>query len=277
LLDDTSTIPLNGLWKFSIEQELDPETPRPHLPNGPGNPTSPSELFNSMVSPLIPFRIKGAIWYQGESNVGSSDMYGHLFGDLIRDWRSRWHEPTFPFYYVQLSNYMAKQTAPEESSWANLREAQAKVLSVPNTGMAVTIDLGEVESIHPKNKREVGRRLALWALAFTYEIPTVYGSPSFRSMQTHDHNAVITFSNGALTTTDMKPPTGFTIAGADHKFYWATATVTGSTVTLSAPEVPDPVALLYAWANNPNVNLVNIAGLPAAPFRTDDWPLTETP
>jgi sialate O-acetylesterase len=275
LEDETSYLPLNGDWKFNVEQELDPDEPRPHLPNGPGNPTSPAELYNGMIAPLIPFRIKGAIWYQGESNVGGSALYVHLFTDLIQDWRKRWGEGNFPFYYVQLANYLAKQTAPEESAWANLREAQAKAQGLPNTGMAVTIDLGEVGSIHPKNKREVGKRLALWALGLTYRTPTPYASPCFKSMEIRDSRVIVDFSNGSLTTTDGKAPTGFSVAGADHKFYFAEAAVVGSTVTVSAPEVLHPVAVRYAWADNPTVNLVNLLGLPAAPFRSDDWSLTE--
>ena len=275
LLDETASIPLNGEWKFKVEQELDPDAPRPHLPNGPGNPTSPSELFNAMVAPLIPFGIKGVIWYQGESNVGQSERYEHLFPDLIRDWRARWGEGLFPFYYVQLPNYGASQREPGESAWANLREAQEKALSVPHTGMAVTMDLGNPNDIHPTNKREVGRRLSLWALQLTYNQPTAYGSPMMRSMMVRGDTAEVTFRNGSLTTTDHLAPSGFAMAGPDHRFYWAKARLDGSTVTLTCPQVPHPLAVRYAWADNPDVNLVNMVGLPAAPFRTDDWKLKE--
>jgi sialate O-acetylesterase len=275
LSDETATVPLNGDWKFNVEQELDPETPRPHLPNGPGNPTSPAELFNGMIAPLIPYRIKGAIWYQGESNVGNSDVYRHLFPNLIQDWRSRWPQTDLPFYYVQLANYNPVQTEPGDSSWANIREIQAKAMGLPRTGMAVSIDLGSPDDIHPKNKREIGKRLALWALGNTYQIPVLYASPFFRSMQIVDSRVLVTFSNGSLATTDDKPPKGFEVAGADHKFFRADARVSGSVVTVSAPEVLHPVAVRYAWADNPDVNLVNRIGLPAAPFRTDDFPLHE--
>ncbi len=275
LPDESATLPLNGEWKFNIEQELDPNTPRPHLPNGPGNPTSPCELFNGMIAPIIPFRVKGAIWYQGESNVGNSAVYSHLFPNLIQDWRSRWPQSELPFYYVQLANYMPVQADPGESSWANIREIQAKAMGIPHTGMAVSIDLGAPDDIHPKNKREIGKRLALWALGSTYQVPVLYASPFFKSMQILDSRALITFSNGSLTTNDDKPPRGFAVAGADHKFFKADAVVSGSVVTVSAPEVLRPVAVRYAWADNPDVNLVNRIGLPAAPFRTDDWPLLE--
>jgi sialate O-acetylesterase len=269
--DGSASIPLSGDWKFKIEQELDPNTPRPALPIGPGNPRSPTELFSGMIAPLIRYGIKGAIWYQGEQNVGGADTYGELFPDMIHDWRTRWGEGTFPFYFVQLPNFHDPVTNPGDSDWARLREAQTLALALPSTGMAVTIDLGEAKTIHPTHKREVGRRLALWALGKTYHQPVYYGSPIYHSMTISGSAVSVSFTNGSLTTTDGSPPTGFELAGEDHKFYWATAKLDGSTVTLSTPQVAKPVAVRYAWADNPPTNLTNHEGLPAAPFRTDTW------
>ncbi|HWD41941.1 MAG TPA: sialate O-acetylesterase [Fimbriimonas sp.] len=271
LADGSASIPLSANWKFKVEQEIDQSAPRPKLPSGPGNPYSPSELYNGMIAPLIPYGIKGAIWYQGESNVGNATVYAPLFEDLIRDWRNRWGEGPLPFYFVQLPNFLPQKDVPSDSAWAELREAQAKALSLPHTGMAVTIDVGEADTIHPKNKREVGRRLSLWALSQTYGKPFLYASPAFQSMKIQGSQVTITFTNGSLMTTDNKAPACFAVAGEDKKFYWAETSVYGSTVTLSSPSVPHPVAVRYAWADNPPVNLTNRAGLPACPFRTDDW------
>lgn len=271
LADGSASIPLTNPWLFKTEQELDPNAPRPRLPMGPGNPSAPAELYNGMIAPLIPYAIRGAIWYQGEANVGRADEYSHLFPDMIRDWRARWGEGLFPFYFVQLANYLPRKDQPSDSDWAELREAQTSALSVPHTGEAVIIDIGDANDIHPKNKKEVGRRLSLLALANTYHQPVLYASPTFSHMTIDGGTVRIDFDNGSLTTTDNKPPKGFALAGEDHNFHWASATIQGSTVVLTCPDVPKPVAVRYAWADNPDVNLVNRAGLPARPFRTDQW------
>lgn len=269
LADGSESIALDGDWKFKIERMLDPKTQIPARPFGVGNPNVPMTLYNAMIAPILPYAIKGAIWYQGESNADRAMQYRELFPTMIKDWRSRWGEGPFPFYFVQLANFMARKDQPSESQWAELREAQALTLALPNTGMAVAIDIGEATDIHPKNKREVGRRLALNALGRTYRQPVIYEGPSFSGMSIVGDTARVTFRNGALATSDSAPPRGFQIAGADKKWVWADARIDGSTVVLRGDGITKPVAVRYGWADNPDVNIVNRAGLPAVPFRTD--------
>jgi sialate O-acetylesterase len=269
LADGSASIPLDGSWRFKIERALDPKTQIPARPFGLGNPNVPMTLYNAMIAPIVPYGIKGAIWYQGESNVDRAMQYRELFPTMIRDWRARWGEGPFPFYFVQLANYMARKPEPSESQWAELREAQTMTLSLPNTGMALAIDIGEAGDIHPKNKREVGRRLALNALGRTYRQPVIYEGPSYSGMTVIGDTIHVTFKNGALETTDKTAPRSFQIAGEDRKWAWADARIDGSTVILRANGVTKPVAVRYGWADNPDVNLVNRAGLPAVPFRTD--------
>ncbi|RYG21385.1 9-O-acetylesterase, partial [bacterium] len=216
-----------------------------------------------------PYGIKGAIWYQGESNADRAMQYRELFPTMIQDWRARWGQGPFPFYFVQLANFMARKPEPSESQWAELREAQTMTLSLPNTGMALAIDIGEAGDIHPKNKREVGRRLALNALGRTYKQPVIYEGPTYSGMTVAGDTVRVTFKNGALETTDKAAPRSFQIAGEDKKWVWTDARIDGSTVVLRASGVAKPVAVRYGWADNPDVNLVNRAGLPAVPFRTD--------
>jgi sialate O-acetylesterase len=270
---------LEGPWLSKIERYIEPATEevvqsKPQPPYGPGHPWAPGGLFNGMIAPIIPYAIKGVIWYQGEANVNYAYQYRDMFPAMIEDWRKRWDEGDFPFYFVQLPNYTERTTDPVESNWAELREAQARALSLPNTGMATIIDLGEANDIHPKNKREVGRRLSLIALARDYGIPGVFSGPTFKSVQFANGEAQIQFDNvaGGLKSVDGGAIGGFTIAGSDHKFYWGVAKIQGNTIVVSNPYVPNPIAVRYAWANNPYVNLVNSEGLPATPFRTDDWP-----
>lgn len=269
LADGSASIPLDGEWRFRIEKALDPKAQIPQRPVGVGNPNVPTMLWNGMVAPLVPYGIRGVIWYQGEANATRPAQYRALFPALIRDWRSAWGEGDFPFLFVQLPNYMARKDVPSESDWAALREAQASVLTLPNTGMAVAIDQGEAGDIHPKAKREVGRRLALNAFGRVYGEPVVYEGPSFASLDVVGDVARVTFHNGALLTTDGAAPRGFQLAGADGRWAWAQGTIEGSTVVLRAPGVSKPVAVRYGWADNPDVNLTNRAGLPAVPFRTD--------
>jgi len=250
-----------------------PRRPRPPL--GPNPSHAPSGLWNAMIHPLIPFAIRGVIWYQGESNAGRARQYRKLFPAMIRDWRKQWAQGDFPFLFVQLANFRRPQTDPnEKSAWAELREAQFMTYrTVPNTGMAVIIDIGEADDIHPKNKQEVGRRLALWALAKTYGRNVIYSGPLYREMRKEGAAIRIFFDevDGGLTARGPELK-GFVIAGPDKIFHWAQARIDGNTVLVSAPEEPEPAAVRYGWANNPPCNLYNKAGLPASPFRTDAWP-----
>ena len=240
-----------------------------------GERTNPSVLYNAMIHPLIPFRIAGVIWYQGESNADYAWHHEKLFMTLITSWRQSWGQGDFPFYFVQLANYTPVKSEPGESDWAELRETQLKTLqTVPNTGMAVIIDIGEADDIHPQNKQDVGKRLSLWALANTYGHDIVYSGPTFKSMEIKDDKAILRFDHVGLglTTKDNQPLKGFAIAGADKKFVWADAEIVGNKVIIKSDKVPVPVAVRYGWAHNPVCNLYNEQGLPATPFRTDDWP-----
>ena len=233
---------------------------------------APSALYNGMIAPLLPYAIKGVIWYQGESNVGRAPQYRALFPGLIADWRTRWGYQ-LPFLFVQLANFLPALPELSESDWAELREAQASALVLPGTGMATAIDVGEAEDIHPHNKQAVGRRLALAARHVAYGDETVvYSGPTLASMAVtgpalrlkFDHRGTgLVAKDGSLR--------GFAVAGADHKFYWATAQVQGNEVVVKSAPVPAPVAVRYDWADNPNGNLTNREGLPAVPFRTDPW------
>lgn len=236
-------------------------------------PNRASVLYNAMIHPYIQFPIRGAIWYQGESNAGRAHQYQTLFPNMIKDWRKNWNQPNFPFYFVQLANFMKVEDQPKESEWAELREAQLKTLALPNTGMAVAIDIGDAKDIHPKNKQEVGRRLALIALAKDYTKKIAYSGPLYRSHKIAGNVISVRFSavNGGLRSKDGNDLKGFAVAGADQKFYWAKAVIKGDQVVVGADEVPNPVSVRYGWANNPVCNLENGAGLPASPFRTDDW------
>lgn len=263
-------IPLDGDWQYKIGLDMKQIEPVPVLNDSPNRPTV---LYNAMINPFIQFSIRGAIWYQGEANAERAYQYNELFPALIKDWRKKWNIGDFPFYYVQLANFMTRYYDPGPSSWAELRDAQLRTLSLPNTGMAVTIDIGEGGEIHPKNKQDVGKRLALIALAKTYGKKIPYSGPALSSYKVSEDKVTLDFkfTDGGLKSRDGGPLVGFAVAGENNRFYWATATIQGNQIILSAPEVPKPVAVRYAWANDPDCNLVNGAGLPASPFRTDDW------
>ncbi|HYL98787.1 MAG TPA: sialate O-acetylesterase, partial [Blastocatellia bacterium] len=269
---------LDGDWLYKVELSLTPKNPdwssRPSPPSGPNNPNSPSVLYNAMLAPLTPYAIRGVIWYQGESNAGRAYQYRTLFPTMIRDWRAAWGEGPFPFYFVQLANFMARKDQPGESDWAELREAQALTLRIPNSGMAVIIDIGEANDIHPKDKLDVGLRLARWALADTYGQKVESSGPLVRNSSAGKGRIRVAFGHttGGLKTSDGGPIKGFAIAGADHKFFWAQAKIEGDAVVVWSDKVPEPVAVRYGWADNPDCNLLNGEGLPASPFRTDDWP-----
>lgn len=233
---------------------------------------TPSALYDSMIAPLVPYAIRGAAWYQGESDCGNAAHYRTLFPLLIRDWRRAWGQGDFPFVFVQLPNMHDPPAAPGPSPWAELREAQALALRVTNTAMAVAIDIGEAHDIHPRNKQDVGRRLALAALANAYRKPVEGSGPLFRSSTIEGRRIRVTFDRcaGGLVAKDSGPLRRFEIAGADGVFVAAEAAIDGDTVVVSSPKVPAPAAARYAWADNPaGCNLYGRAGLPAAPFRTD--------
>ena len=273
-------------------------------------------LYHGMILPIRPYALRGVLWYQGESNAGRAYQYRTLFPAMITHWREIWEQGDFPFYFVQLANYRAAKEEPEESAWAELREAQLMAESLRSVKGAITIDIGEADDIHPKNKREVGHRLALLALADEFHRDIVSEGPRLADMKIRENEAILTFTGigGGLRSTAIAPEnspektaenapesaaknsaaknsvaensaaeesateesaaevTGFALAGADRKFHWATAKIDGDRVIVTCPEVPQPVAVRYGWADNPRCGLWNAEGLPAAPFRTDAWP-----
>jgi sialate O-acetylesterase len=255
-----------------------------------------SYLYNGMVAPLIPYAISGVIWYQGESNAGRAWQYRTAFPLLIKDWRKQWGQGDFPFYFCQLANYLTKQPAPGESAWAELRDAQSATLALSKTGQAVLIDIGEAMDIHPRNKKDVGERLAAIALAKDYGKDIPCSGPVYESARFEDGKAILRFkpADGGLVarplpaTFDLETKTqataplirnsprseleGFAVCGEDKKWVWADAKIQGQTVVVWSEKVPSPVAVRYAWADNPTCNLYNGAGFPASPFRTDDFP-----
>ena len=234
-----------------------------------------SSLYNTMIHPLTPFRIKGVIWYQGENNVGAGYDYRTLFQTQIKDWRTRWGYE-LPFYWVQLANLYPEDTTPVGSSWAELRESQAMTLELPHTGQATIYDIGDAYSIHPTNKQEVGRRLSLIALHKDYGRDSlVYSGPTFQNVSFKENTAVITMNTyGSQLTIHNKYGylEGFSIAGEDRKFVWAKAFIDANgKIIVYNENIAEPVAVRYAWSNNPAANLFNAQGLPAIPFRTDSW------
>jgi sialate O-acetylesterase len=245
--------------------------------NKPGpkgiHPTVPALLYNGMIANIIPYGIRGAVWYQGESNASRAKEYQTLFPAMIKNWREDWGQGDFPFGFVQLANFMARKEQPADSAWAELREAQTMTLALPKTGMAVIIDIGDAKDIHPRNKQDVGKRLALWAQSQVYGKDIVYSGPLFESLKVDGGKARVSFKHagGGLVAKGDKL-SGFAVAGEDRVFVWADATIDGNAVVVSSDKVQKPVAVRYAWADNPECNLYNKEGLPASPFRTDDWP-----
>ncbi len=267
------TISLAGKWRY----KTDPLHPKidemPLLPTVLEGPNRPTVLFNAMINPIVTYAIKGAIWYQGESNAGRAYQYRKLFPAMIRDWRSYWKQGDFYFLFVQLANFMEHKNKPVDDAWAELREAQLMALKEPNTGMAVTIDIGNAKDIHPKNKQEVGRRLALNALKLAYGKDIENSGPIYKSMKVEGNKIRISFDHvdGGLLIKGGKTLKGFAIAGKNKKFKWAKAKIVGNDVLVWNSSISKPVAVRYAWQANPVCNLYNKAGLPASPFRTDDW------
>ncbi len=238
------------------------------------NPHHAATLYNGMLEPIIPFAIRGAIWYQGESNAGRAYQYRTLFPTMITDWRERWGQGDFPFLFVQLANFKQRKDQPADSDWAELREAQSMTLELPKTGQAVIIDIGEAGDIHPRNKQDVGKRLALAAMAVAYDKKDVVSSgPVLKDAKFEDDKAVLTFDHvGGGLEAKGGALKGFAIAGEDRVFKWADAKIEGDTIVVSSSEVKNPKAVRYAWADNPEATLYNAEGLPASPFRTDEWP-----
>ncbi|MFC1838641.1 sialate O-acetylesterase [Thermodesulfobacteriota bacterium] len=261
------TIDLKGPWKYKLGAVMEP------LPGQTFIRWKPMGLYNAMIAPLLNYKIKGVIWYQGESNAGKPLEYDELFAALITDWRSKWNQGEFPFLYVQLANFMETRDDPGESNWAELREAQLSTLSIPNTAMAVTIDIGEWNDIHPLNKEDVGKRLALGARRLAYgDRNVVYSGPVYKSMKIKGNKITLSFSHtgSGLMAKGGNELTQFAIAGPDKKFIWAKAKIEGDTVIAWNDNINNPVAVRYGWADNPEgLNLYNMEGLPASPFRTD--------
>ncbi|MCE9631386.1 MAG: sialate O-acetylesterase [Planctomycetia bacterium] len=268
-------------WKAASETAKAEGKPVPKQPANPAGQMTgnarPGNIHSGVLVPSIGYGIRGAIWYQGESNAGRAYQYRDLFPFMIKSWREEWGLGDFPFYWVQLADYQAEKAEPAESAWAELREAQTLTMkALPNTGEAVIIDLGEGKDIHPKNKQDVAKRLARWALAETYKVPGIAcRSPLYKSMEKQGSKIVLSFDHatGGWRPFDVAEPRGFTIAGADRKFVAAKAAVLGDgRIEVWSETVADPVAVRYAWADNPVCNMYSGAGLPLTPFRTDDFP-----
>ena len=258
-------------WQASADKAKAEGKPAPRKPVRTSEQNRiPSSLYNGMIAPLAPYSMRGVIWYQGESNAGNAAAYGTLFPAMIRDWRSVWGQGDFPFLFVQLPNFQQRQSEPGDSKWAELREAQTTALAVPNTAMAVIIDIGEADNIHPKNKRDVGKRLCLGALKLAYGRDLVYCGPLYKSMAVEGNKIRLAFTHtGQGLTAKGGELKGFAIAGADKKFVWAKAVIDGQAVVVSSDAVAAPTAVRYGWADNPECTLYNADGLPASPFRTD--------
>ena len=260
-------IDLRGEWQYHIGVISEP------LPKPTFFQYQPLGLFNGMIAPLLNNPIKGVIWYQGESNTEKPYEYQRMFKALIADWRQKWNQGNYPFLYVQLPNYQPEIDDPSRNNWPMLREAQLKTLDISNTGMAVTIDIGEWNDLHPLNKKDVGKRLALLAQKLAYGHDLVYSGPIYRTIKIEGYQMIITFTEtgSGLVVKDGGELRGFEIAGKDYHFFQANAKIENDQVVVWNALVPKPVAVRYAWADNPEgANLYNQEGLPASPFRTGE-------
>jgi sialate O-acetylesterase len=248
-------------------------------PRAPGKPWMPAGLYNGMLAPIMPFAIRGAIWYQGESNAGRAYQYRRLFPDMIRNWRADWGQGDFPFLLVQLAAFGPNSPKLGESDWAELREAQSMTLTtVPKTGMAVAIDVGDINDIHPRNKQPVGSRLALAARAVAYGEKLVHSGPVYQSVKITGNKAILNFAHtGAGLEARGGELKGFIVAGEDEVWHEAKAEIKGNNIEVVSDKVAKPVAVRYGWAKYPECNLYNKEGLPASPFRTDKWPGVTAP
>ena len=264
----STQIPLDGEWNFRVESLM--------ANSGVGPNSYPTLLYNAMINPIIPYSIKGAIWYQGESNADRAKQYEKAFPLMITDWRKHWGQGDFPFYFVQLASFNSNNgTSEKGSAWAELREAQTATLSLPNTGMAVTTDIGDPLDIHPRNKQDVGKRLAAVALSKTYGKNTVSSGPTFKSFDVKENKIVVHFDNigsGLMVKDKYSYLKGFEIAGSDQKFKYAKAQIEGNDVVVYHDDIRQPVAIRFGWADDASDNnLFNKEGFPAVPFRTDRW------
>ncbi len=272
VLGDNTVVPLAGEWKGALSCDARPPHPMPLTMEN--YPTMPEVLYLGMIDPVAPFAIRGAIWYQGEANFLRAWQYRTLLPDMIADWRRTFGQGDFPFYIVSLPKFMQHRDQPGDDAWAELREAQAFTAAhVKNSGLAVTVDTGDADNIHPKDKEIVGERLAFCALANAYGQKIPFAGPAFKWAEQIPGAIRIHFTHtdGGLVVKggDLGE---FSIAGADRQWHWASAKIDGDTIIVSSPDVPQPVAVRYAWQANPEATLYNGAGLPAVPFRTDDWP-----
>jgi len=265
----------------------EPANPDPMaMPSPSARPSTPSVIFNTMIAPLSPFALRGVIWYQGEANGGGGLEYRSLLPRLIADWRKQWGQGDFPFLFVQLPGWDQNKLPADQHDWPFLREAQLMTLGQPRTGMAVAIDLGDPANVHPAGKLDVGLRLALVARSVAYGETLVASGPLYRSLSAEGGSLRVHFSEVGsglvIGESPWRPPNttplptgklvGFALAGANRKWVEAEAEIKGDTVVVSSPDVPAPVAVRYGWANSPRCNLYNREGLPASPFRSDDWP-----
>lgn len=264
--DGQTRIALNGDWKYNAEIE-------PSIPQRQDYSNIYNVLYNGMIAPLIPYGIRGVIWYQGESNTYNARTYRALFPMMISDWRIRWQQGYFPFLFVQLANYHQRKEQPVEDNWAELRESQLFSINVPNTGMAVAIDLGDPNDIHPRNKMPVGYRLFLAAQKVIYNRDIVYSGPIYDTSYVEGSKIRVKFkcTGSGLVSKDGLPLKSFAIAGDDRKFRWADAVIEGNDVIVSNAKITKPIAVRYAWDANPDATLYNAEGLPASPFRSDNW------
>lgn len=271
-------------WQAEAAEAKAAGKPQPRAPMAPdgwlrGN-ARPGNIFNGVVHPTLGYGMKGVIWYQGESNAGRAWEYAQLFPFMIQQWRAEWKQGDFPFYWVQLADYMAEKAEPAESAWAELRESQTKTQALPNTGQAVIIDIGEGRDIHPKNKRDVAARLARLALAKDYGVKIVCRSPEFKSVRFDGNKATVTLEvfGSELRPFDVAEAVGFTLCGEDKVWHHATGRIIGKdTVEVTSAQVAKPIAVRYAWADNPVCNLSNLQGLPLTPFRSDNFPMITQP
>ncbi|MEQ9309791.1 MAG: sialate O-acetylesterase [Balneolaceae bacterium] len=256
---------LEGKWKFS-------NTVEPPMPKVIRYEHRPGTLFNAMINPIAGYSIAGAIWYQGESNVGQYQYYNELFETMIEEWRASWNQGSFPFLYVQLANFQQKRNDPYDSQWARLREAQTQTLSLANTGMATIIDIGDADDIHPRNKKDVGYRLWQSARHVAFHENIVHSGPTYRGHVVDGNRIILTFNHigNGLQNKGVEAISGFSIAGSDSTFYWAKAVIDGDHIIVSSDQVKHPIAVRYAWEDNPDAFLYNKKGLPMVPFRTDN-------
>jgi sialate O-acetylesterase len=262
--------------KAKAEKKAVPAAPRDWLSDN----ARPGNIFAGMVNPTLGYGMKGVIWYQGESNAGTAYEHATLFPFLIEQWRKEWGQGDFSFYWVQLADYKAEKSAPGDSDWAELRETQTKTMKLANTGQAVIIDLGEAVDIHPRNKYDVASRLVRWALVKDYGMQFPYRSPELKSATFNGSTATVTIDcfGSALKTFDVLEVKGFAVCGADKVWQWANAKIVGGNqVEVSSDKVPQPIAVRYAWADNPVCNLYSTTGLPVTPFRTDDFDMITKP